>query len=72
MMTRQLDLPATSPAAGWTVSLSQDGDTYTVTLHADTDVVAYTGTDESQALSAYDLITGRRVYVDAWNRVVNA
>lgn len=70
--TRALDLPATSPAAGWTVSLTHDGDTYTVTLHADSDVIAYTGTEEVAALSAYDCITARRVYVDAWNRAVNA
>lgn len=69
---RALDLPATSPAAGWTVSLTHEGDTYTVTLHANSDVIAYTGAGAVAAQIAYDCITARRVYVDAWNRAVNA
>jgi hypothetical protein len=69
--TRSIDVP-NSPASSWTVDLAHDGGTYTVTLHADSDVVAYSGTDKAAALNAYDHITARKVYVDAWNRVVNA
>jgi hypothetical protein len=72
--TRALDLPADSPAGGWTVSLTTAGDVYTVTLHgpASGDVVAYSGADSNRAHWVYDCITGTSAYTDAWNRAVNA
>jgi hypothetical protein len=74
-LTHTRELTVGGPATGWTVTLEETVNTYTVTLHTnDESITVMSGDGMSQvyAWHVYEHVTATGVFVDAWNRAVNA